>query len=254
MKSLKKQLMAAIAMCLVAVIALSSATYAWFSMNAEVKATDMNVKAQAENGIVISADASDGSWKTTAAAKDSSTKELYPTSTVDGSAWYHNTSKSASNATDYTTEEYESVTNNKDGNGKYYYAEHTFYIKSATSQDLTRELMVKNVNIAGLAKDLDNSVRVLVECNEKTFLYAPSSSLTKKYTVAGTIEVEPFVAGAADAKDTGLGTIPGTSNIPVKVYVFFEGEDADCKSDNITAELDTLTVDVTFEAVEKVEN
>ena len=44
-KSLKKQLMAAVAMVLVAAVALSSATYAWFVNNAQVTATKVNVTA-----------------------------------------------------------------------------------------------------------------------------------------------------------------------------------------------------------------
>ena len=47
-KSLKKQLMAAIAMVVVAAVALGSSTYAWFANNNSVKAENMSVIASAD--------------------------------------------------------------------------------------------------------------------------------------------------------------------------------------------------------------
>ena len=76
-KTLKKQLMAAIAMVLVAAVALGSSTYAWFAANNRVTAECMTVTAQAEGGIEIKAvAASNGAlasgatttWQTTATA------------------------------------------------------------------------------------------------------------------------------------------------------------------------------------------
>ncbi len=64
-KSLKKQLMAAIAMVVVAAIALSSATYAWFVNNARVQATDVSVSASTAYSLLISQD--NETWGTTTA-------------------------------------------------------------------------------------------------------------------------------------------------------------------------------------------
>jgi hypothetical protein len=81
-KSLQKQLMAAIAMVLVAAIALSSATYAWFVNNAQVTATNVNVQAATAYSLLIShKNGNDAAWGTTTAL----TKELTtltPVSTV----------------------------------------------------------------------------------------------------------------------------------------------------------------------------
>ena len=52
-KTLRRQLAAAIAMTLVSTVALGSSTYAWFTMNKEVEAKGMQVKAQAEAGLLI---------------------------------------------------------------------------------------------------------------------------------------------------------------------------------------------------------
>ena len=48
-KTLKKQLGAAIAMVLVAAVALGSSTYAWFVSNNSVKATTTNISAQSNS-------------------------------------------------------------------------------------------------------------------------------------------------------------------------------------------------------------
>jgi hypothetical protein len=81
-KSLQKQMMAAVAMVLVAAIALSSATYAWFVNNATVTATDVSVQAATAYSLLISPkNGTDATWGTTAAfAKELTT--LTPVSTV----------------------------------------------------------------------------------------------------------------------------------------------------------------------------
>ena len=47
---------------------------------------------------------------------------------------------------------------------------------------------------------------------------------------------------------TGLTSLPGVkqNGTPVYVYMWYEGEDAACKSENVTATLDELTVNLEF--------
>lgn len=52
-KSLRKQLMAAIAMVLVSTIALGSSTYAWFVSNNTVKAVTTNISAQSNSAYLV---------------------------------------------------------------------------------------------------------------------------------------------------------------------------------------------------------
>ena len=63
-KALKTQLLAAIAMVLVASIALGSSTYAWFASNKMVKASGMSVSATTSEALMISDTGADGSFKT----------------------------------------------------------------------------------------------------------------------------------------------------------------------------------------------
>ena len=79
-KSLKKQLGAAVAMVCVAAVALGSSTYAWFVNNTRVTAETANVTASTADYLLISAD---GNAYGTTMALDSVEKTLTPVSTTD---------------------------------------------------------------------------------------------------------------------------------------------------------------------------
>ena len=51
-----KKLIPALAMLLIAAVMLGTSTYAWFSMNTQVTATGMTVKAATSKNLVISTD------------------------------------------------------------------------------------------------------------------------------------------------------------------------------------------------------
>ena len=90
MKNLKKQLLAAIAMTLVASTALMSSTYAWFISNSEVKAETLTFTAEASNALLISEDGT--KWGTTVNLTDNHSGEgtnkddtkLVPVSSIVG--------------------------------------------------------------------------------------------------------------------------------------------------------------------------
>lgn len=95
-KAIKRQLLAAIAMVLVAAIALGSSTYAWFANNTTVKADGMSVTAQTEGSLlVISKTATLGTQTTV--GMELSGANLFPThlTTADSgtfaatSGWVH---------------------------------------------------------------------------------------------------------------------------------------------------------------------
>lgn len=79
-KSLKKQLMAAIAMVMVAAIALGSSTYAWFVTNNKVDATTSTISAQSNAAFMTIANGTSGAKDadTTSVTTDVATKPLYP--------------------------------------------------------------------------------------------------------------------------------------------------------------------------------
>ncbi len=206
-KAIKRQLLAAIAMVLVAAIALGSSTYAWFANNNKVSATGMAVQATAEGGIQIKAVSgtqtvtASQDWATVADAKVASTT-LYPTSNnpkatngVLTSDWYHASAEKSTNseARKDTYAKLQSVegectfTNGvAAGNGvlayeagksgaltagAYYLA--TTYNIAYTGTSAT-DLKVESVEVTGVKnQDFDQSLRVAVVCGSNVALYAP---------------------------------------------------------------------------------
>lgn len=263
-KAIRKQLLAAVAMVLVAAVALGSSTYAWFAANNEVTATGMSVHAQGESGIVIKGE-SDSVFTTTGTAR-SDVSSLKPTSTCDLANWWHAVSD------EYDDEmavqdanKYSSVTGTKSE----YVAEHVFTIRSAASDvALTdRKLAVKTVTVTPpttqQSTNLNKAIRVGVkittgatDSDPELYIYAPLagdggftlvpnydstvSSLTEKKAADSSTDILTLADDTIPANDTGL---------KATVYVWFEGEDTNCKSSNITASVDNLAVSVVFTAV-----
>ena len=91
------KIVSAAAMLAVSASMLGTSTYAWFTMNKDVKVTNMQVKARAEGGLLINevATASDTHWDDVATAKSLPGTALYPTSTTSGTNWYHANSKAS---------------------------------------------------------------------------------------------------------------------------------------------------------------
>jgi len=246
-----KKLIPALCLLLISAVVMSTASFAWFSMNTQVKAKGMTVKANAQNGIVIS-----DTVKETWSAETSSTTtkaSLYPTSTADGTNWYVNASTNAAQSTgsDYVGD-YKSVPST---DAAKYYQENKFYIRSSTNEAQTKNLFIKSVTVTKPATEgtanLNKSLRVLVMYGSNVYIYAPETRA--EYTVNGETAVTPLVAGTTENQQIGTTSISipkkGDTPLEVKIYVYFEGEDPECKSDNLDIDnLDELTVSVTFEA------
>ena len=74
---------------------------------------------------------------------------------------------------------------------------------------------------------------------------------TPYYVAAGTTATAPIAGTTATLTD--LTSIPaaGSAGTPVEVYIWYEGEDENCMSDNArAAELDDIDVDIKFELKE----
>lgn len=289
-----KIIVPALGVLLLSTAASVTGTVAWFSMNNFVTATGMEVKARAENGIVISKAASGDTWKETAVSARTTTLALKPTSTATGATWVHSTSNDSSDENtgnnydllnltlDETTGAgyvndngqtgYQNVGGGEAPNAyeadSAYYALHSFYVKSS-AEALQKTIYITNVKATAsgtASEDLDKALRVLVKLHENDSsakVYSPLYAATS-YNVAttagassvATTAVTPIAANqasdglVASASQTFLTNqaIPASSGTPLQfdIYLYFEGEDPNCKSDNLTATLDNIQVEVTF--------
>lgn len=170
-----------------------------------------------------------------------------------------------------------------DGEG--FYVKYIYYLKSSGEEDLkVKNLQAQvratrqNTDASGTSDELDKSLRVGIAIPASvdkpnnyagTRIFAPVIGADDSYyvTKANTGEskqlvnpVDATTKGAftaytqinkgingADANATDVVIPKVTSDgIPVYVYVWFEGEDQACMSDNLTAVLDEYQIDINF--------
>ncbi|MBR1852288.1 MAG: hypothetical protein IJ794_03795 [Lachnospiraceae bacterium] len=266
-KALKKQLMAAIAMVVVSAIALSSSTYAWFVQSSQVTADGMKVQAVAESGIEIT-HASSGTWGSVATS-EAATGLLYPTSTNNVVDWYH-AKANASTAKDAIINTYENLTLDEtagtDAGGKRYFLLDQFTIRSADVNGTATALTIDSVvasTTGGNSALLNKSLRVAIvitgdvtDTAQNVHIYAPNGGDTS-YTIWDGDDAESTPAHGPSVDVTANnGTVPEStavsvshSGVVVKIYAWYEGEDAELKSVNIPAStIDTMNLTVKFSA------
>lgn len=315
--SAKKKLISAIAMLTVSAVTLSTATYAWFTMNKEVSVVGMELKAHAEEGLLINEvkAAASPTWDEQAqAAASPVTYALRPASTSDLTTWWHaNSLKSSDEAgiddlsktvdidgsgTKYTDISPAALTNNtiigaedagtgekatgntqaethvyyKDasfGSGSQYddgegfYVNYKYYIKASSTTDLKVPAGKLGVTVTATIKDgatptaLDAALRVGVKIDDDYLIFAPVASAGSGTADTGyKVTDDKFGSGSTDVTaytaKQGINTselsIPAVNSNGklVDVYVWFEGEDKNCMSDNLTASLNSYAINIKF--------
>ena len=106
-----KKLIPALALLLVSAVMLATSSFAWFSMNTQVTVSGMSVTAKVGSNLAIATD----TLASTAKKTDSDFKNtlvqnvtgiLEPVSTVNGTAFYYNSTKNAGANGDAVAETY----------------------------------------------------------------------------------------------------------------------------------------------------
>lgn len=275
-KAIKKQLLAAVAMVLVAAVALGSSTYAWFVASNSVTAKGMKVQAMAESGLAIS---HDGTVWGSVSTSDRQEKTLSPVSTKDLNKWYHATALAPSNYSAGTGVNRDDVTatvlpsGNFDDNNTYVFRDKFEIRSTAAGENQSKGLYVKNITVTqganenAVERTMSTALRVGVTYtatgakNTVTKIFAPVSlstgannTPTKVYAVydeTGTqigadFTVDEF--GETTSNLIGASTpISKDEPISVYIYIWFEGEDHNLYSDNFHAE--NLNVSVEFSSI-----
>lgn len=267
-KSLKKQLAAAVAMVCVAAVALGSSTYAWFVNNTKVTADSVTVTAKAANTLLIS-HANENAWGTTAKFKAETATEFVPVSTVNATSFFKDskwgTETGATQKGEYTAQEFVAADNTKD------YFVDSFQVKSSQDCGLYLDSETQ-FTTTGNANVLKSMRLALVVDGEKTFFYqvdaTPISGSGNSYNTtlvsmaadgvkkaisaaaaAAVIEADNMSSGDVIALSSGTVTAPGdnttlvekddnkklcdlTANTAktINVYIWMEGCDYDCNT------------------------
>lgn len=258
-----KKLISAILMLALSFVMLVTSSFAWFSMNDEVKATGMTVSAKGDQiylqikGSAFVAEDDNGKEMTeyevnnaavellpTSARVDLTTAfDLEDTSKKKGESfiWVTNAGKDAEDGT--ATGDYSKVDDSKVD--KYVLATEMYIRLDPTSGATTaaKPLYVKGVNFGTGTCDvaLKNCVSVMVVCGEFAQLWTNNGTT---FTQAG---------GDDYLGESGFAN--STTGALVTVYVFFNGDDPACTLKNLaeakaaTTNANTFTVDVSFSVV-----
>ena len=253
-KALKTQLLAAIAMVLVASIALGSSTYAWFASNSKVTADGLQVSAKSDNTYLL---ISNTSSETTAAAVQSSGKTavtetkagaavaVKPTALItkatsvavhkdsisdyaDPASWYQ--ASAADVKASAVKEDTEKVLTTKDG----YIVEYSYNLCLAEGSTVANNLkatctFTKAATAGGNATTM-NPVRVLLVCGTNTEEFKASDAAAAS-GIAGTV--------------TLADTVNDTTLTNVKVYVYYDGNDTAVFTNN-SANLEGASISLSF--------
>ncbi len=250
-KALKKQMGAAIAMVLVAAIALAASTYAWFVTNNTVKATTSTISAQSNAAFMkIKYNATATTSDLTADVATLNSDALYP------AQWSNNFDKDGKKTGDESvgtlTYNFETAYGtdptangyNKSGDWIYvgspatavtkdYAVENTFNI-SSKGTDLTKlkvadTTILTSDTVSGGTTDqgntrLDDALRVLVTCGNDWVLCDKNGVISDSAGHSGE-ELGQFGTGV---------TVKHDENTEVKMYVYYDGNDKEVYSNNLT--------------------
>lgn len=253
-KALKKQMGAAIAMVLVAAVALGSATFAWFVSNNKVTAKTSNIAAQSNSAYLVIDNTTTSTSSTGAVTSAVDKKELYPAKTEkgqDGNAVW----KSAyASSADTSMMKPDSEFTIGDGTAAQavkakYAVENTFYVGTGTYDGEFTNLHITEVKVTNPTTaenmNLGNALRILVVYKNKWEVWSGngiklSSSVDSPTAGGDLLAPGEVITSGHDAK--------------VKVYLYYDGDDANVYSNNLEKIKTTAGdngVTITFEATPK---
>ena len=253
-KSLKKQLAAAIAMVMVAAVALGASTYAWFVSNNKVTATTSTISAQSNAAFMYIRDEKETSTNLTADTSSVTSTALYPAhwvtektgnyatadvgkfytaygTTADDGTMVANTLKLVEASAESTTKG-----SPADAVTAQYAVKNTFHVgsKGTTLSNLTvtaAALTTEDGKASTSDNDqLDDALRILVTCGENWVLCDKSSIL-------------------ASSNSNKLADTISSTETTVEIYVFYDGDDAKIKTNNLPdLKKASKNITVTFDA------
>ena len=247
-KALKKQMVAAIAMVLVAAVALGSATFAWFVSNNTVKAETSKISAQSNAPFlkIDKAAITAGSTTSSSYASDADVK-IYPAQVVkntDNTPLFKSAYASAANAATELTDSRYNVGDAAAAVTGEFAIKKSFKIGTADAKAGSfKNLKVAGVELSSKGTDgLEDALSILVVCGDNWAVYKKSADgmvLT---------EYKDKVSAAGNNTDGVLAdAIAANSSVDVDVYVFYDGSETNVYTDNLE-KLTAIGATVTFTA------
>lgn len=247
-KALKKQLIAAIAMVLVAAVALGSSTYAWFVSNNSVKGITTTISAQSNSAYLVIDDKETTKASKAEKAISGDNVALYPAmidkSEAKAAVWSSAYASATSKADMKEGTKFQIADGTAAEAAKAGYAKlNTFYIGTGgydgEFSDLKIDKVEVNVPTTETNKNLGNALRILAVCGSNWQVWSATGELLTSGEATG----EALAA-----------TVKKGSDAQVDVYLYYDGDDANVYSDNldkISADAGNNGVTITFSATPK---
>ena len=278
-KALRKQLMAAIAMVVVAAVALSSATYAWFVSNNQVTATTTQISAQSNAAYLLI----EAGSKTTTNSTTSDTAaetvgtgsgQTYADAALYPAQWKNNFDASKTTTGDkiyqfetaYASDK--TKANEKTGTRfavgdpsaavtADYALLNTFYVGTGTYDGEFTNLKVSNMTVTATEDaSLKTAMRLLIMAyapdGSGNYGTTPTSWVVAKYNdgTTATIESQSLTgegtAGVVYAPQFGKSE----GDVKIEIYAYYDGADTQVYTTNLT-KLTLCGATVTFDATPK---
>lgn len=257
-KAIKRQLLAAIAMVLVAALALGSSTFAWFANNNTVKADGMQINAATEGTMLVISDSKAGLGDKKTAhtfsplANGENLLPIHPVYTgVSGgtvAAWNHAYSD---NFTTAISNSKETAIAAEQLSGKYYLTTDLYIgLDDTNNTAAVGAITVTKVTLTSPDNTMLGSARVLMvdESGKVIGCFGNGTCLSTKGT-----EYAEGTAATADTmtalSETNTGTvIDGLSagdDVKVTLYIYFDGRDDSCTSAKFNANAVTCALEFT---------
>lgn len=259
-KALKKQMVAAIAMVLVAAVALGSATFAWFVTNNAVKATTSSISAQSNAAYMTIAKGTTGASTADASSVENNIgdKALFPATfgeQMDKGGVAHVGEFWTGNGTTTTDGTLNDALTKVGTNGTPTDAVDEGYAVCVPFNVSTKGQKMNELKVAGVSNGKYDAVN---EANNNSALMKALRVLvvdgadSTKWVVYGqaanstTYEVKLSSAAGNAVPDFG-DVLPGQDHV-VNVYLYYEGSDAAVYTNNLGSLTSTNKVTVQFTA------
>lgn len=254
--SRKRLLVSSVAMLLVAMLALGTATYAWFTTNTTSYADRINVATSKASTLVVSK--SDKQWGTHVeygVGTDTTAQTMFPASSADGSSWFKADAKDGTGVIDKTT----LAAATKEGKLD---PDYVFVNELNVKND--GKLKVTNIKIKFLALSNSSSyARIALVpkagASSETDVVTTTGAFAtnvydnqgeKYYPVESTTTISSTLITANNATEISVPELAPGKMAYYDLYVWFEGQDKDCKNANSGQPIPKLRFDVTGTPVE----
>ena len=239
---MKKTILPALAMLIVAAVMLSTASYAWFAMSTSVSVENVNVSIKSDSSFLMISKTDDLTTirtdKLISIEVNNAKADLLPIAYDESkntgnlleqfanvTTWYHQVADTAASSVSTGAKTYLTA---EDTFANYVYSD-TYYLAVADGSNPMENLRAK-VSIKTGDATGDEAIKVLI---------VTSTNKTALNTIS---------TYAADGFDTvNLGTVPNNATVQVDVYIFYDGNHTSVNTNGIASITDS-TIDISFTA------